>query len=39
MEGIRCRLGEFSLKILELYPLSQNIASLGDNVEGQFRNR
>ncbi len=39
MEGIRRRLAYFSLKIRELYPLSLNIASLGDNVGGQFRNR
>jgi len=39
MEGIRRNFAYFSLKILELYPLSQNIASLGDNVGGQFRNK
>jgi len=39
MEGIRCNFAYFSRKIRELYPLSQNIASLGDNVGGQFRNR
>jgi len=39
MEGIRRRFAYFSLKIRELCPLSQNIASLGDNVGGQFRNK
>jgi len=39
IDGIRRRPAYFSLKILELYPLRQNIASLGDNVGGQFRNR
>ena len=39
IDGIRLRVGYFSLKILELYPLSQNIASLGDNVGGQFKNK
>src|SRR5271166_2730228 len=39
IDGIRRRFAYFSRKIRELYPLSQNIASLGDNVGGQFRNR
>jgi hypothetical protein len=30
MEGIRCRFACFSLKIRELYPLSQNSLTLGD---------
>ena len=39
IDGIRRRFAYFSRKIRELYPLSQNIASLGDNVGGQFKNR